>query len=176
MQRFLLSGSFDPPTLGHCDLIQRAQALCDELVVGIGSNSEKCSTLFTPQERIELLQKACSSLEKVRFAFFSGLVVDYAKEIKASCLLRGVRHAEDLLYEQQMAYVNRHLTGIDTLFLVSDPQYALISSSLLKEIAGRGQRLHSFLPESIENCVFQRLHQVLSLNQKCSSPSLFEEK
>jgi pantetheine-phosphate adenylyltransferase len=148
--RLLFAGTFDPPSLGHLDLIERGIKLCDELYVGIANNPAK-KPLFTVDERKKMLQ----ALTKAKVVVFSGLVVDFAKKNKITCLLRGLRSFADLDRELQMAQMNRELTGIETLILPADPRYAHISSSLIRELASNKARLSRLVPASIEKKIYQ---------------------
>lgn len=148
--RLLFTGTFDPPSLGHLDLIERGLKLCDELYVGIANNPAK-KPLFTVDERKKMLQ----CLTKAKVVVFSGLVVDFAKKNKIDCLLRGLRSFADLDRELQMAQMNRELSGIETLILPADPRYAHISSSLIRELAFNKARLSRLVPASIEKKIYQ---------------------
>ena len=154
-KRALYAGSFDPPTLGHLDLIQRASKLCDTLYIGIGKNYEKTSK-FSVEEKDAMLCLITQEIPQVQVRVFSGLAVDFAKECGADFLIRGVRNLTDFEYETQMAFTNRIIGGIDTVFLIANENYANISSSLIKEIALLGRRLHDFIPSLIEETVFTR--------------------
>lgn len=156
MDSALFAGSFDPPTLGHLDIIKRAAPLFKELHIGIAANLSKQSS-FTIQEREEMLRKLTKNLTSVKVESFSELTVDFAKRKKTSLLIRGLRSAADLESEIQLALANRKLSGIETLFLITDPQLSHISSTLIKEIAHQKRRLHDFVPAEIEEQIFQKL-------------------
>jgi pantetheine-phosphate adenylyltransferase len=157
MKKALLAGTFDPPTLGHLDLIQRASRICDKLYVGVTLNSEKKKQLFSIPEKKKLLAAITKGLPNVEIVNFTGLVVDFAKKMKIDHFIRGIRSFSDFEYECQMASANHLMTGIETVFLMSDGKYADISSSLIKEIAGYGGRLHPFIPKAIEEVVYKKL-------------------
>jgi pantetheine-phosphate adenylyltransferase len=153
----LLPGTFDPPTLGHMDLIRRASTICDFLIVGIAYNLEKKDDLFNPNERKAMLQELTKEIENLQVTTFNGLVVDFAKDHNIRYLVRGLRAFSDFEYEFRMAVANRKMTGIETIFLMADENHFSISASLIKEIGGFGRRLNGFVPDEIEEIVHQRL-------------------
>lgn len=153
----LFPGSFDPPSLGHVDIIRRAAAQCEILYVGIAENSEKRSA-FSSLEKRQMLERVCADISNVRVVTFPGLVVEFAKEHQVNFLIRGLRAFSDFEYEFRMALANRKLTGIETLFLMADPNLAHISSTLLKDIAKHGTHLTGFIPDTIEPLVYERLN------------------
>ena len=153
MKKALFAGTFDPPSLGHADIIQRAAPLFETLYVGIANNSNKKFT-FSVKEREKMLHAIVKGLPNVKVVTFDGLAVDFAKEMQVDCLLRGLRSYSDLEFEFQMAFSNKKMTGIETLFLMAAEQYAHISSTIIREIASNGRRLHGFVPDVIENDVF----------------------
>jgi len=142
-------GSFDPVTVGHLDLIERAAALFDEVVVAVLHNPAK-KGCFAVEERIALLQKACSHLPNVTFDHFEGLLVDYMHSRGARIVLRGVRGAKDFDSECLMAQLNHQMAPeVETLFMTTDPAYAHISSSAVREIAMFGGDFSPFVPKTI---------------------------
>jgi len=143
----LLPGTFDPPTLGHLDLIQRASKICDHLIIAIATKPNK-KPLFTSEERKEMLHLIAPKVEVIAF---NGLIVDLAREKKANFLIRGLRTLADYDYEFQMALANRKLGNIETLFLPAE--HTEISSSLIREIAHFGGPLHPFVPAEIETFI-----------------------
>lgn len=153
----LYPGTFDPPTLGHLSLIKRGAALCDHLVVGIGENLSKANAILTVEERIEVLKQETASLKNVEVVSFSGLVTQFAKQVGARVLLRGLRGSSDVDAEMQMAQANRKLSGIETLFLMADAEVSHISSTLIREIASHGAPLGDFIPKSLESLLQQRM-------------------
>lgn len=149
------AGSFDPPTFGHLDLIERAGKMFDRLIVAVGRNNEKTS-LFTPDERIEMLQHATGDLSNVEITSFRGLTVDFAREQGAIALIRGLRVLSDFEYELTLAVTNHKLDPeIDTVCLMPSERYLLVSSRFVKEIAMFGGDVSQFVPEE----VVQRLAQ-----------------
>lgn len=160
MKRALLPGTFDPPSLGHLDIISRALQICDSLYIGIARNVTKEQALFTVEERGEMLQEVTSELSNVQIVYFDTLVVDFAREHKVDFLVRGLRAFADFEYEFRMALANRRMGGIETVFLMADERHAYISSSLIRELGHYRCRLHAFVPQQIETRVFDRLAQL----------------
>lgn len=156
MKTCLLAGSFDPPTIGHLNLIKRGSALCGKLFVGIGDNKEKRGR-FSPEEREAMLKEITDSFSNVKIVRITGTVVDFAAKNSVQALLRGLRPFASWEREFEMAYANMALSGIETLFLPASQEAAHISSSLLVEMARAGKRLTGFVPDVIENEVFRRL-------------------
>jgi len=146
--RALFPGSFDPVTNGHLDLIARLAALMDEVVVGVAINAEK-RPLFTVEERVSLLCEVCRPWSNVRVDAFAGLVVEAAQTVDADLLVRRVRNDVDLAHEQQMAYANRALPGIETLLLPASPEWALVSASLVRELARYGRIDTLYVPAPV---------------------------
>lgn len=130
-------GSFDPPTLGHVDVIRRGALLFDELVVAVGNNPVK-KYWFDFDQRLELLRAVTSDVPNIRIASFKGLLIDACKQENASVILRGLRALSDFDMEFRNGLANRDLSGIETLFLLTDPANIFVSSSLVKEIAMNG--------------------------------------
>ena len=158
----LVAGSFDPPTLGHVDIIERASKVCHILYIGIANNSKKKSS-FTIKERMAMLAEVCHTIPNIKIIEIQGLVVDCIKERKVDFLVRGLRSSDDFAYEMQMALANKKLCGIETLFLMASPHHAHICSTLIHEIALGGHRLHEFVPEPIEDAVYTRIQLSLVL-------------
>lgn len=143
-------GSFDPLTNGHLDLIHRGSLIFDELIVAILHNPEK-DPLFTLDERIGMLKEFTSHIENVRIDTFGGLLVDYAKDVKAKALLRGIRAISDYEYELQMALMNRKLyPELETVFMMPAVSYSYVSSRLVKEIARLGGSVTGLVPKAVE--------------------------
>ncbi len=153
------TGSFDPITVGHLNVIQRASRLVNHLIVGIGINVEKQS-MFSPTERQRLIEASITDLENVEVRMFEGLAVAFVRECKASAMIRGVRPLTDIAVEFTMTMANRQLDEtLETVFLMSDPQYAHVSSSLIKQVAPLADdlQLAKFVPYQIIPQVRQRL-------------------
>jgi pantetheine-phosphate adenylyltransferase len=159
MRRAIYPGSFDPITNGHLDVLQRAAGLFDELIVGVARDNAKQS-LFTPEERVSLIEDSTDHLPNVRVLPFEGLLVNFAKEQGASALVRGLRAVSDFEFEFQLALMNRKLDpNLETMFLMPREELTYISSRLVKEIARLGGNVNQFVPP----------HVVLALQAKLSS-------
>lgn len=145
----LFPGTFDPLTNGHLDVILRGRALFDELVVAVGVNPAK-REVFTADERVAMIEDLVSGTN-VRVARFSGLTVDYAREIGAVAILRGIRNVTDLNFEFQLALTNRAIADVETVFIMTGEVHAFTSSTLIKQIASAGstERLAKLLPPSV---------------------------
>lgn len=138
MRVALYAGSFDPITKGHEDLMSRSLSFVDKLVVAVARNSAKTPT-FTVDERVALIKAAMSNEKRIEVRSFDGLLVDFAREVKASLLIRGLRAVSDFEYEYQMALMNRHLApGLETVFMVPSLETTYISASLVREVARFG--------------------------------------
>ena len=156
MSKAVFPGTFDPPTVGHLDIVTRAAAAFDELIVATGVNQSK-NRLFGPQERIEMLTELVAPFPNVRVGGFEGLLVDYCRAEGAGVIVKGLRSAADYDYELQMAQLNRRMTGVDTFFLPTAPENAFISSSWVKEIARLGGQVASFVPPGVHARLLKKL-------------------
>ncbi len=141
----LFPGSFDPFTLGHADLVARALQLFDEVIIAVGINEQKAGW-HSPDERLQTLSELYKEDSRVRVETYTGLTTDFARAVGAKAILRGVRTTGDFEYEQQMADINRRLTGIETVILFARPELAAISSSVVREFAHFGKDITPFLP------------------------------
>lgn len=141
----LFAGTFDPYTIGHHRIVQRALAMSDKIVVAIGRNIDK-RTMFTVDERIEAIKKLYTNEPRVEVTTYEGLTTDYAQSIGATHLLRGVRSVKDFEYERDLADLNLRIGGVDTLLLISEPEYAAISSSVARELMSYGKDISKLLP------------------------------
>jgi len=152
-------GSFDPITLGHLNIIKRAAACFDKLIVCVMVNAEKADTgLFTPDERVELIRRTVDRLPNVEVDRSSSLVAEYAREKKACTLVKGLRAVSDYEYELQMALINRKLNPrLETIFIPSSAKYTYISSSVVKEMASYGADLSDFVPREIIGDVEEKM-------------------
>ncbi len=157
MKKALFPGTFDPPTLGHIDIIKRSASMCDKLYVGIASNAYKTDALFPVDEKVAMLKQICKAYPHAEIVHFSCLVVEFAKQHQINYLLRGLRAFSDFEYEFRMALANRHLSGIETVFLMADERVAHISSTLIRELGRYKSRLHGFVPAEIEEQVFSKV-------------------
>ena len=150
-------GSFDPPTNGHLDLIQRGSKIFEELVVAILRNSEK-TPMFSVGERLEMLRELTADLGNVRIDTFDGLMVEYAKSIEATCVLRGIRAVSDYENELQMALLNRKLEPtLETVFMMPADKYSYVSSRLVREVAQAGGPVKGLVPEFVEQKLREKL-------------------
>ena len=141
-------GSFDPVTLGHIDVFERAAAQFDEVIVAVLANPKK-SGMFSVEERIEMIEEATPHLPNLRAEAGRGLVVDFVRERGMTAIVKGLRTGTDFEYELQMAQMNRHIAGVDTFFVATTPRYSFVSSSLAKEVAGHGGDVSALLPEAV---------------------------
>jgi pantetheine-phosphate adenylyltransferase len=158
-------GSFDPPTNGHLDLIQRGSKIFEELVVAILRNSEK-SPMFSVGERREMLRELTADLNNVRIDTFDGLMVQYAKSIDAMCVLRGIRAISDYEYELQMAFMNRNLEPtLETVFMMPAVKYSYVSSRLVREVAQAGGPVKGLVPEIVEQKLREKLDPAYKLGE-----------
>lgn len=150
-------GSFDPPTNGHLDLIERGSKIFDELVVAILRNAEK-TPLFSVSERRRMLEELTAGFKNVRVDTFDGLTVDYAARVKASAVLRGIRALSDYEYELQMALMNRKLRPeLETVFMMPAEKYSYLSSRLVREVARLGGSINKLVPEMVEQRLKEKL-------------------
>jgi pantetheine-phosphate adenylyltransferase len=156
MVKAICPGSFDPVTNGHIDVFTRAAALFDEVTVGVLINKKKAS-LFSVEERIELLREVCAEQPNIKVDSFHGLLVDYCREHEISVVVKGLRAVTDFDYELQMAQMNHRLSGVETLFLTTNPIYGYLSSSLVKEVATYGGDITNLVPELVQRRVAQQL-------------------
>lgn len=146
MKRAVYPGSFDPITLGHLDIVERASKLFDEVIVAVAKREEK-NPLFSWEERIELARQATAGLERVKVEGFDGLLVDFVRNRNACAIIRGLRAVMDFDYEFQMALTNRKLAGeLETVFFLPSEKYFYLSSSLVRELARAGGELSCFAP------------------------------
>ncbi len=145
-------GTFDPITLGHLDLIQRALRICDKLLVAIPQTSTK-ETLFSLEERMEMARIATQELLSIEVISFTGLTIDLAKQRKASFLVRGLRSHEDFDYEWDLALINHKLGNIETIFLMAGEKYSMIHSKDIRKILSQGGEVQELVPSSIADKV-----------------------
>lgn len=156
MRRVIAPGSFDPVTLGHLDVIERASRLYDEVVVAVLVNQSK-SSLFTVEERMEMLREVTARFGNVIVDSWSGLLADYCNSRDIPAIIKGLRAVSDFDYELQMAQMNHHLSGVDTLFIATRPQYSFLRSSLVKEIAKYGGDVSAYVPKQVLSKLTERL-------------------
>ena len=156
MIRVVCPGSFDPVTNGHLDIISRASKLHDEVIVAVLRNPSK-SSLFTADERVEMLAEATKDLGNVQVAKFNGLIVDFCRANDISAIVKGLRAVSDFDYEMQMAQMNYNQAGVETLFMTTNPLYAFLSSSLVKEFARFGGDVTGLAPDQVLHRLAERL-------------------
>jgi pantetheine-phosphate adenylyltransferase len=150
----LVPGSFDPPTNGHLDVIERCGVIFDRVVVAVIANPSK-TAFFSAEERMDLLRGLVSP--QIEVGSFTGLLVDYATNMDADVIVKGLRAMSDFEYEFQMSQMNRQLSGMMTLFLATKPEYSYLSSSLVKEVARLGGPVAELVPESVAKALKERL-------------------
>jgi pantetheine-phosphate adenylyltransferase len=156
MRRAVCPGSFDPVTLGHLDIIGRASALYDEVVVAVGLNASK-KRMFSFDERTEMLREATEAWPNVQVDSFDGLIVDFCKANGIQVIVKGLRAISDFDYELQMAQMNHGLQGVETMFMTTNPLYSFLSSSLVKEVATYGGDVSGSVPEAVHRRLLDRV-------------------
>ncbi|NLM50071.1 MAG: pantetheine-phosphate adenylyltransferase [Clostridiaceae bacterium] len=153
----IIPGSFDPVTYGHLDVIKRTSKIFDKVYVSILKNGHK-SPLFTVEERMELLRRVTKDIPNVVVDSFSGLLVNYAKQVNARVIVKGLRAVSDFEYEFQMALTNTKLDpDIETFFMTTSSQYSFLSSSIVKEVAAFGGSLVGLVPEEIMDDIYKKV-------------------
>jgi pantetheine-phosphate adenylyltransferase len=157
-RRCVCPGSFDPVTNGHLDVIERASRLYDEVTVAVLVNTSK-SGLFEVTDRIEMLREVTAGLGNVTVDSFQGLLVDYCRERSIPVVVKGLRAVSDFDYELQMSQMNNRLTGLETLFVATNPEYSFLSSSLVKEVAKWGGDVGGLVPDAVLGRLRTRLDQ-----------------
>lgn len=149
-------GSFDPPTNGHIDIINRAAKIFSKVVVAVTHNYNK-NHMFSLQERVDMMKESTSNIENVEVSSFSGLLVDYLDKTDSFCIVRGLRALSDFEYEFQMALMNRKLKqNVETIFLIPDQEYTFLSSSMIREIATLGGDFKKFVPNPVYKKIIER--------------------
>ena len=150
MKRYVFPGSFDPITLGHQDIILRALPMCDELIIAVGENINK-KYLFSLKERLHFINKTHGHEPKIKVESFQGLTINFCKVVNATAIIRGLRNPADFEFEKSVAQVNRRLSGIETLFLLTAADYSYISSSIVREIINNNGDYSSLVPDAVKN-------------------------
>jgi pantetheine-phosphate adenylyltransferase len=156
MRRAVCPGSFDPVTLGHLDIVERASKIYDEVTVAVLVNKKK-SSLYTVEERMALLAEVTAVYGNVKVDSFHGLLVDYCKTYDIPVIVKGLRAISDFDYELQMAQMNHGLAGVETMFMTTNPLYSFLSSSLVKEVATYGGDVSGLVPERVLASLTERL-------------------
>lgn len=156
MKRAVYPGSFDPITFGHLDIIERSSKMVDELVIAVLRNSAK-NSLFSLEERVNMIRELTKDIPNVRVESFDGLLVDYMSQIDANFIIRGLRAVTDFEYELQIAQMNHVLKdNAETIFLMTNLKYSYLSSSLVKEIASYGGDISKFVPAQLMNRIYEK--------------------
>lgn len=156
MKRAIYPGSFDPVTNGHMDIIRRSANIVDELYIGVLNNRAK-NPLFSAEERVSMLKEMTGDLANVRVVSFDGLLVNFAREIQANIVIRGLRAVTDFEYELQIAQTNHvEYDQIETIFLTASLQYSYLSSTIVKEFAAYGGDLSQFVPEQFIDRIYEK--------------------
>lgn len=152
----IYSGTFDPVTNGHMDIICRGAALFDQLIIGVAKDNYK-KNLFSADERIEILRTVTSAMENVEVEAFSGLLMDFCREKNACAVIRGLRAVSDFEYEMQMALMNKQLNpNVETVFLMTGQQHSFISSSIIKDVASLGGSITGLVPPLVEERIIEK--------------------
>ena len=149
MKRAVFPGSFDPITLGHCDIINRGTELFDELIIAIGENLSK-NYLFSLEQRKAFIENTFSDNKKIKVFIYSGLTTDFCKKVKANYILRGLRNSSDFEYENSIAQTNKKTGEIETIFFLSSPEKSFISSSIVREIIKHNGKFEDLVPNSVK--------------------------
>ena len=144
----LFPGTFDPFTIGHASLVERGLNLVDEIIISIGINDKK-KTYFSLEKRLEAIQELYKDEPRVQVRAYNSLTVDFAQQVHAGFILRGIRTVNDFEYEKNIADVNRMLSGIETFILFTDPKHTLISSSIVRELLRYGKDISPFIPKGM---------------------------
>lgn len=156
MRRAVCPGSFDPVTLGHLDIVERASKIYDEVIVAVLVNKKK-SSLYTVDERMALLSEVTAAYGNVKVDSFHGLLVDYCRSNDIPVIVRGLRAISDFDYELQLAQMNHGLAGVETLFMTTNPLYSFLSSSLVKEVATYGGDVSGLVPPVVNASLVERM-------------------
>ena len=156
MKRAVCPGSFDPITFGHLDIIERASSQFDEVIVAVLENRTKAS-LFSVEERMEMISKTTSKFKSVKVDSWHGLLVDYCKENSIQAIVKGLRAVTDFDYELQMAQVNLQGSGVETMFMATAPTHSFLSSSIVKELAHFGGDVSSMVPGVVNDALKARV-------------------
>ena len=166
MRRAIYPGSFDPITYGHLDIIERSARVVDELIVGVLNNKAKIP-LFSAEERVRMIKEVTKNIENVKVVAFEGLLVDFADQMHADVIIRGLRAATDFEYELQMAQTNRKLDDkVETLFMVTGLEYAYLSSSTVREVAAFGGDISNFVPEPMKKKIMERMKEKVTKGEQ----------
>lgn len=149
MRRAIFPGTFDPFTIGHYSVVERALTFMDEVIIGIGVNESK-RTWFPTQKRIDMVTKLYADEPRVKVAAYDNLTVDFARELGAGFIIRGIRTVRDFEYEETIADINRKLAGIETILLFTEPELTSVSSTIVRELLHYGKDVTPFLPQGLD--------------------------
>lgn len=159
MLRAIYPGSFDPVTKGHIDIIERAAKIADELIVGVLQNKAK-TPLFSVEERVTMLNEVTKNMKNVKIVAFEGLLIDFAQQMDAKVIVRGLRAITDFEYELQMSQTNRKLNSdVETIFLTTSLDYSYLSSTTVKEVASFGGDISQFVPEFVAGKITEKIRE-----------------
>lgn len=148
-------GTFDPITVGHESIVHRAVTLFDKIYIAIGCNAEK-RTLFQIDDRIKFIESTFKGMEKIEVTTYKGLTIDFCKSVNATFMIRGIRNGMDFEFEKNIAQINKKISSIDTLFLISSPEGSPVSSSIVRDIFTHGGDISEFIPQAIIQMINQR--------------------
>ena len=148
MKKAVFPGSFDPITLGHVDLIYRGLEIFDEIIIAIGVNADK-KQLFSLEDKIQQIKNSFINEPRIKVTSYKGLTIDFCKSVNSKYILRGLRNSSDFNYEQSIAQTNSSLSSIDSVFLITSPQLAFISSTIVRDLIKNGGDYKSLVPESV---------------------------
>ena len=149
MRRFVFPGSFDPITIGHQEIIERAIPLCDKLIIAVGENKEK-KNMFSLKQRMDFIKETNKNNPKISVESYEGLTIDFCKKVNADALIRGLRNPADFEFEKSIAQMNRRLSGFETVFLLTSAGHAFISSSIVREIMLHKGDFSSLVPKAVK--------------------------
>ena len=149
MRRFVFPGSFDPITIGHQEIIERAIPLCDELIIAVGENKEK-KNMFSLKQRMDFIKETNKNNPKISVESYEGLTIDFCKKVNADALIRGLRNPADFEFEKSVAQMNRRLSGFETVFLLTSAGHAFISSSIVREMMLHKGDFSSLVPKAVK--------------------------
>lgn len=149
MRRFVFPGSFDPITIGHQEIIERAIPLCDKLIIAVGENKEK-KNMFSLKQRMDFIKETNKNNPKISVESYEGLTIDFCKKVNADALIRGLRNPADFEFEKSVAQMNRRLSGFETVFLLTSAGHAFISSSIVREIMLHKGDFSSLVPKAVK--------------------------
>lgn len=149
IKKAIFPGTFDPITIGHASLIKRSMSIVDEIIIAIGINEAKKS-YFSIEQRISMIRKLYSDDNRISVEPYDGLTVDFAEEVNADFIIRGIRSVNDFEYEKNIADTNKKISGIETIILFTDPEYTYISSTIVRELLKFGHDISNFVPKGLE--------------------------